>query len=50
MSPAGFFRDFWLFMASHIRQGSSGERIPVAAGAESEVVISLYCMDGLGTP
>jgi hypothetical protein len=37
-----------LFMGGHIRQGPSGERIPVVVGAEFDVVISLYRTDGHG--
>ena len=37
-----------LFMGGHIRQGPSGERIPVVVGAEFDVVISLYREDGHG--
>src|SRR5689334_13810786 len=37
-----------LFMGGHIRQGPSGERVPVVIGAEFDVVISLYRKDGHG--
>jgi hypothetical protein len=37
-----------LFMGGHIRQGPSGERIPVVIGAKFDVVISLYRKDGHG--
>lgn len=37
-----------LFMGGHIRQGPSGEPIPVVIGAEFDVVISLYRKDGHG--
>jgi dual specificity protein phosphatase-like protein len=37
-----------LFMGGHIRQGPSGERVPVIVGTEFDVVISLYRKDGHG--
>src|SRR5215475_12278878 len=37
-----------LFMGGHVRQGPSGERVPVVVGAEFDVVISLYRKDGHG--
>lgn len=37
-----------LFMGGHIRQGPSGERVPVVIGAEFDVVISLCRKDGHG--
>jgi len=37
-----------LFMGGHVRQGPSGELVPVVVGAEFDVVISLYRREGHG--
>ena len=39
-----------LYMGGHVRQGPSGEPVPVVVGAEFDVVISLYRKDGHGPP
>lgn len=39
-----------LFIGGHVRQGPSGEPVPVVVGAEFDVVISLCRSDGHGPP